>query len=147
MHAALPLSPHLQQVLYAEDDPTHRVLMQALFRMRPHLELLLARDGAQATALAHDSQPALLLVDIRLPDCLGSELVPLLRLRFGWHDVPAVAVTAETSYELNASFVEVWRKPLDLVMVLQRLDELLPAAARPAPTVVSSGQTVTRRLA
>lgn len=130
MDASLPLPQHRLQVLYVEDGGAHRVLMQALFQLRPHLDLHLAQDGTQATAMARSMRPALLLMDIRLPDCLGSELVPLLRLRFGWRGVPAVAVTADPDFELHRhSFVDVWRKPLDVPRVLQRLDEWLPGPA------------------
>ena len=130
MDAALRLPDQRMQVLYVEDGGAHRVLMRALFRLRPHLELHMAQDGAQATAMARELRPALLMLDIHLPDCMGSELLPLLRLRFGWRDVPAVAVTAEPDFKAHRDcFIEVWRKPLDLPLVLQRLDCWLPAPA------------------
>jgi CheY-like chemotaxis protein len=96
-------------------------------------------------------RPALLLMDIHLPDCMGSELLPLLRLRFGWRDVPAVAVTAEPDFKAHReSFIEVWRKPLDQPLVLKRLDQWLPppaliTAAR-AATGTHALQRVTRQL-
>lgn len=128
MDAALRLPEQRVQVLYVEDGGAHRVLMRALFRLRPHLDLFMAQDGAEATAMAHSLRPALLMLDIHLPDCMGSELLPLLRLRFDWRHVPAVAVTAEPDFESHRdSFIEVWRKPLDLPLVLQRLDQWLPA--------------------
>ncbi|WP_200377568.1 response regulator [Rubrivivax gelatinosus] len=115
------------QVLYIEDEPLNAELMRALFDRRPHLELIVAADGATAAAIAPTISPQLLLVDLRLPDCLGSELLPLLRLRFGWREVRAVAVTAEHGFGVgSSSFAEVWHKPMDLVHVLRRLDEWLP---------------------
>jgi CheY-like chemotaxis protein len=126
-HAVVAMSAPRRQVLYIEDEPLNAELMRALFDQRPHLELVVAVDGAQAFALAPTIQPVLLLVDLRLPDCLGSELLPLLRLRFGWRQVPAVAVTAEHGFGGGSGgFVEVWHKPMDLGHVLQRLDEWLP---------------------
>lgn len=123
-----PLStPARRQVLYIEDDPLNAELMRALFETRPHLELVVAVDGAQAFALAPSLRPELLLVDLRLPDCLGSELLPLLRLRFDWRAVPAVVVTAEHGWgSTSGGFVEVWHKPIDLAHVLARLDAWLP---------------------
>ncbi|MGC4080014.1 MAG: response regulator [Rubrivivax sp.] len=116
-----------RQVLYIEDEPLNAELMHALFDQRPHLELVVAVDGSHAFALGPTVKPVLLLVDLRLPDCLGSELLPLLRLRFGWSQVPAVAVTAEHGFGGGSGgFVEVWHKPLDLDHVLRRLDEWLP---------------------
>jgi CheY-like chemotaxis protein len=137
------------QVLYIEDDATHRTLMQALFKLRPHLELVLAADGAEATALAPTLHPSLLLLDIRLSDCLGSELLPLLRLRFGWSAAPAVAVTGEPGYTpARGPFDEVWTKPLDLPLVLHRLDHWLPIGRAGDTTRGSPGtrrQSVTPR--
>ncbi|MCK7497741.1 MAG: response regulator [Comamonadaceae bacterium] len=119
------------QVLYIEDDALNAELMRALFATRPHLDLVVAVDGAEAFALGPTIRPSLLLVDLRLPDCLGSELLPLLRLRFGWRQVPAVAVTAEHGYGGGShGFVEVWHKPIDLNHVLSRLDEWLAPEPR-----------------
>lgn len=139
------------QVMYVEDGGAHRVLMRALFRLRPHLVLHLAQDGAEATAMAPLLRPALLMMDIHLPDCMGSELLPLLRLRFGWRDVPAVAVTAEPDFQVHRDcFIEVWRKPLDLPLVLQRLDQWLPPPLPIGPPLgeadLQAQQRVTRQL-
>lgn len=117
-----------RQVLYIEDEAMNAELMRALFEQRPHLELVVAVDGAQAFRLGATLAPVLLLVDLRLPDCLGSELLPLLRLRFGWRGVPAVAVTAEHGFGGGSGgFIEVWHKPIDIEQILRRLDEWLPA--------------------
>lgn len=119
--------PGQPQVLYVEDEPTNLVLMQALFKLRPHIELVTAANGAEATALASSLRPALLLLDLRLPDCWGDDLLPQLRQRYRWQHVPAVAVTAESQIEeRRRGFIEVWHKPLDLHFVLQRLDRWFP---------------------
>jgi len=123
--------PGRPQVLYVEDEPTNVFLMQALFRLRPHLDLVVASDGADAAALAPTIRPALLLLDLRLPDCWGTDLLPELRRRHHWRHVPAVAVTAEANFEgARSGFIETWHKPLDLQFVLQRLDRWLPGPLR-----------------
>lgn len=120
--------PGRPQVLYVEDEPTNAFLMRALFRLRPHLELIVAADGAEAMALGGSIRPALLLLDLRLPDCWGTELLPRLRTQFRWRHVPAVAVTAEADFDgAHSGFIETWQKPLDLHFVMQRLDRWLPA--------------------
>lgn len=113
-----------QDVLYIEDHPTNVHLMQALFKRCPHLNLVVAHDGREARRLAASVRPGLLLVDLRLPDCHGSDLLEELRRHEGYADIPAVAVTAEPSFRLEGtSFCEVWPKPLDLALVLDRLDQ------------------------
>jgi CheY-like chemotaxis protein len=124
--------PH--DVLYIEDHPTNVHLMQALFKRCPHLKLVVAEDGQAARRLAATLRPALLLVDLRLPDCHGSALLADLRLQEGYADIPAVAVTAESGFSLEGtSFCEVWPKPLDLAFVLDRLDELSTTGLLQAP--------------
>lgn len=112
-----------QDVLYIEDHPTNVHLMQALFKRLPQLRLVVAGDGQQARRMAASLRPGLLLVDLRLPDCHGVELLEELRQYEGYADLPAVAVTAEPGNHLEGtSFCEVWPKPLDLAFVLDRLD-------------------------
>lgn len=118
-----------QDVLYIEDHPTNVHLMQALFKRCPHLNLMVARDGQEARELARAARPTLLLVDLRLPDCHGSDLLEELRLLEGYADIPAVAVTAEPAFQIEGtSFCEVWPKPLDLAFVLDRLAQLVERA-------------------
>lgn len=115
-------------VLYVEDHPTNVHLMQAIFKRRPELELVVAVDGASARRIAETLRPCLLLLDLRLPDCHGRELLAELRRREGYADIPAVAVTAEPGFDIEGTgFIEVWPKPIDLNFVLERLDTLAPA--------------------
>ena len=129
-------------VLYVEDEPVNVLLMRLLFERRPQLRLEVATCGQQALALARQLQPVLLLLDLRLPDCFGDELLKRLRREPGWQHLPAVAVTTEPGFEAAGSgFLELWRKPMDLQHALARLDDLLDlkdgdsaASARQADT-------------
>lgn len=119
-------------VLYVEDHPVNVMLMEALFARRSNARLHVALTGMQAWHLSARLRPALLLLDLRLPDCHGAELLELLRERPGWAQVPAVAVTAEYDFKVeNSGFSEIWRKPLDLPRVMARLDQLLAPAHPP----------------
>jgi CheY-like chemotaxis protein len=116
-------------VFYVEDDPINVLLMQAIFDRRPGLRLVVATDGQQALQLAPGLRPDLLLLDLRLPDVHGAELLPLLRSQPGYEGLPAVAVTAEPNYKIARSgFSELWPKPLNVSATLQRLDQLLSGA-------------------
>ena len=123
--------PH--KVLYVEDQAVNALLMRALFERIPDCELVLADDGRKALEVARDLHPALLLLDLRLPDLHGSELLPLLRRVPGCEHAPAVAVTAEHDYDITRTgFDELWRKPLNLLMVIERVQCLLaPLHAQP----------------
>jgi len=117
------------KVLYVEDHAVNAMLMSALFERVPEGELVLADCGAQALERAQHLHPALLLLDLRLPDIHGSQLLALLRQVPGCEHVPAVAVTAENAFDLTRSgFDELWRKPLNLLTVLERVQAHLARA-------------------
>lgn len=119
-------------VLYVEDHPVNVLLMQALFAKRPRARLAVATTGEAGLQAAQAQAPDLLLLDLRLPDCHGSELLQRLRQLPGLAEVPAVAVTAEDTRDLGAGFVEIWHKPMDMQATLLRLDRLL-ARCEPRP--------------
>lgn len=130
-------------VLYVEDHPVNVLLMQTVFELRPELELVIAVDGASAMDAARRVQPALLLLDLRLPDCHGTELLERMRQLPGWEQIPAIAVTAEAEFmPAGTSFQDVWHKPLRVPTLLTRLDRVLrPRSRAPAREISPGGAT------
>jgi len=124
-------------VLYVEDHPVNALLMAAIFEHRPQLELVIATTGEEAMQVAAGLRPALLLLDLGLPDCHGAQLLPRLRALPGLATPPAIAVTADVRFDIaGTGFCELWPKPLNLDHVLVRLDALAgqrTAAATGAP--------------
>ncbi|WP_158218778.1 response regulator [Roseateles aquatilis] len=117
----------LTTVLYIEDSPLNVIVMEAMFEQRRDLRLHVAEAGMPAWRMSARMLPALLLVDLNLPDCHGSDLLKLLRMRRGWAQVPAIAVTADSDFDaVGVGFLELWAKPLDVRRTLDRLAELLP---------------------
>jgi CheY-like chemotaxis protein len=121
----MPCSEDVMRVLYVEDHPVNVEVMRALFALRPQLTLDIAVDGSSGLRAALRTPPDLLLLDLRLPDCHGTDLLARLRTHPPLAAVPAIAVTAEDSPDLSAStFADTWAKPLDIRGVLARLDQL-----------------------
>jgi len=124
-------------VLYVDDHPLNVLLMRSLFRHRPALRLTAVASGAAALQSAMAEPPALLLLDLRLPDMGGIELLGRIRRLPALSTVPAVALSAEGHRTACAAagFCESWRQPLDRRGVLAALDRLLRpravAALRP----------------
>lgn len=120
-------------VLYVEDHPINALLMAAILERRPQLELVIATSGREALRMAEGLEPVLLLLDLGLPDCHGIQLLGWLRDTPGCHTPPAVAVTADVTFEIrNSGFCELWTKPLNVEKVLARLDALTAAAPQPS---------------
>jgi len=123
-------------VLYVEDHPVNALLMAAIFERRPELELVIATTGEEALKRAAGLAPALLLLDLGLPDCHGSQLLGRLRALPGCDTPLAVAVTADASFEIEGTgFCELWAKPLNIDLVLRRLDGLTRLHAAPPPSL------------
>ncbi len=137
MNSPVPFASDLRRrpvVLYVEDHAVNLLLMRALFERRPQLELVCATSGYHARALAPELSPVLLLLDLRLPDCHGSLLLPQLRQFAGCREASAVAVTADSDFDITGTgFCELWTKPLDLRVVLGRLDALTGSVATGSP--------------
>ena len=127
------------EVLYVEDNPINVLLMQTVFKLRPDLELVIAADGASAMAATQHLRPALLLLDLRLPDCQGTELLERVRSVPGWERIPAIAVTAKLEFVATGTgFMDVWHKPLRVPTLLARLDRVLIPRPRHKGTIVPS---------
>ena len=119
-------SPAHKRVLYVEDQPANVLLMRSIFERRPDDRLGVALDGDSALRAAADFRPDLLLLDLNLPDCLGTDLLARLRLIRACAHVPAVVVTADHEFDIRGTgFCDLWRKPLSLQVTLQRLALLL----------------------
>ena len=112
-------------VLYVEDQPINVAVMEMLFERLAGPALIVATDGQEALRIAAEIQPQLLLLDLRLPDCHGTELLKQLRGLPGYAQIRAVAVTAETDFHLEGTgFIEVWKKPLKMAFAMGRLAQL-----------------------
>lgn len=118
------------RVLYVEDNPVNAVLMEAIMGLRPGVTLKIAPTGTSALQLLDSWAPDLLLLDMRLPDMLGSALLVEIRRRFPLRSTPAVAVSAEARNDdiaraLAGGFAAYWTKPLDIDRTLTELDRWL----------------------
>ncbi len=124
--------PTRGRVLYVEDNPVNALLMEAIVGLRPGVQMRVCTDCAQGLAAALAEPPALLLLDMHLPDGDGIGLLQTLRGHAALAAVPAVAVSAAASSDdllraRAAGFAAYWTKPLEVDEVLAGLDSLLAA--------------------
>lgn len=116
-------------ILLVEDDP----LLRDAFRML--LEdagygVLEAGTAADALAHAEDAVPAVVILDVGLPDRSGLDVARELRRRSATQDVPIVALTgragsAEQQACLDAGCTTYYAKPVEPQELLSELPDLL----------------------
>jgi signal transduction histidine kinase/CheY-like chemotaxis protein len=121
-------------VLYVEDNKVNALLVAEVLSRRPRLRLHLAASVAEAVELARRLRPALLLVDMHLPDGTGLDLLARLPLGEGRPAGACVALSAdvmpkEIERALAAGFDAYWSKPIDVERFLADVDRLLTHSA------------------
>jgi CheY-like chemotaxis protein len=123
------------RVLYVDDEELNRLLMQALLDFRPGVALQMAADGAGGLAAARAAPPDLVLLDMRLPDMTGVQLLHALRADAALAGVPCIAVSAnampaDIADALHAGFDAYITKPIVSAQLFAEIDRVL--ARQPA---------------
>lgn len=121
------MSMAADQILIVEDNAKNMTLLRDVLRASGY-RTLEASTALQALRLAVDYGPALVLMDIRLPDMDGPEALARLRMDERTASIPVLAVTAQAMKGdgerfMAAGFDGYLSKPLDI-------DELLGTVAR-----------------
>jgi two-component system, cell cycle response regulator DivK len=113
-----------KQILVVEDNEKNMKLFRDVLQATGY-RTLEASTGGQALMLATEHGPALVLMDIRLPDMDGVETLSRLRMDERTASIPVLAVTAQAMKGDRERFKEAGfdgylSKPVDI-------DELLTA--------------------
>ncbi len=93
------------RVLIADDVPMNRKLL-AEFLKKSNIVILEAEDGSQAIDIAKKEQPALILMDIRMPVMSGKQALEELRRSNSTKHIPVVAITASVMKEEREKFMK-----------------------------------------
>jgi two-component system cell cycle response regulator DivK len=119
-------------ILIVEDNEKNRKLVRDVLQFKGY-RTLEAESGELGVALARESRPALILMDIQLPGMSGIEALGHLRADATTRGIPIVAVTASAMMQdrqriLAAGFDGYQSKPIDVKGFVQMVAEML---ARP----------------
>ncbi|HMQ73920.1 MAG TPA: PAS domain S-box protein, partial [Rubrivivax sp.] len=82
-------------VAYVEDNPANLALVEQIVARHAGVRLVSAANGRAGLELIRRERPALVLLDIHLPEMDGYELLARLRADARTRDIPAVALTAQ----------------------------------------------------
>lgn len=119
--------PALHALLYVEDNPVNALIVTELVKRRPDLQLHVAVNGTEGVALARSLRPALVLLDMQLPDIDGYEVLRQLRASAGLETVPVIALSAnamphDIERALRSGLTAYWTKPLDFKTFERAMD-------------------------
>jgi CheY-like chemotaxis protein len=121
-----------RSVLYIEDDLDNFCLVeQVLLKRRPDTEVHMASNGRDGITAAISEQPALILLDNRLPDATGAEVLHQLAAAEATAAIPVVIVSGNTvsatASELRAAgAADFLVKPYDIHQLMTIIDRYLP---------------------
>ena len=125
-------SPKLRSVLVVDDEPAAQATLQRLLE-REGFAVQLAASCAEGEALLERSLPAAAVLDVRLGDRSGLELLTKLRQRDPAHRIPAIIVSAVARFDTKLDAVRrgcdaYFEKPFEWEAVIGKLRTLLDPA-------------------
>lgn len=129
--AADPTVPDVAAtILYIEDNPSNFKLVERLLGRRPGITLLTAMRGQLGLELAKEHRPALVLLDLNLPDINGTEVLRRIRGDRELADTPVVVISADVTTNriekvLSQGAQAYLPKPLDVREFLRVVNEIL----------------------
>ncbi len=117
---------HRRRVLIVEDEPALRLSYDRAFR--PRYDLAFASNGAEAMEQLEQHRPEVAVLDMRLPDTDGIEL--LRRIRVTHPNLPVIITTAYLSIEPQLKVLDLPHsgyivKPFRLDELGARIDAVL----------------------
>jgi len=129
--------PAARTVLYVEDMVENLRLVEQVLKQRPSATLIPAMLAGVALDLARQHRPDLILLDLRLPDMPGEDVMHQLRIDPATRNIPIVILSAYASQkhidQLLASGATAYlTKPIRVRDLLQVLDGILGEAVADA---------------
>ncbi len=118
------------KLLHIEDNPSNLRLIERILNRRDDVVVVSAMQGRFGIELARQHQPALILLDLHLPDISGEEILHRLREDPMTSSIPVVMVTADATAGqvqrlLSAGAAAYLTKPLDVAVLLEVIDGIL----------------------
>jgi CheY-like chemotaxis protein len=117
-------------MLHIEDHAvTRRLVEKMLLKLRPQIELHVATNARDGVRAAIDERPALILLDNRLPDATGGEVLRQLASSEATAGIPVIVISGDSAkagdelLALGAS--EFLPKPFDIDQLTTMIDRYI----------------------
>jgi CheY-like chemotaxis protein len=119
------------RVLYIEDDEANIRLVERIVQLRPRVALVAGRTGGEGLRLAQDIAPSLILLDRRLPDMTGNQVLERLKSAPVTATIPVLILSGDlgaayVGEALRLGAVGYLAKPFDINELLAVIDKYCP---------------------
>lgn len=94
----------LQTVLYVDDEPDIRQIVEMALGLAPQLSIHTGSSGEQALALTRSLRPDLVLLDVMMPGLDGPDTLMRMRAEPLLSHIPVIFVTAKAMPQEVARF-------------------------------------------
>jgi CheY-like chemotaxis protein len=117
------------KILVAEDDEPNRLILSTILK-KQNYEVILAKNGQEAVDLFAETEPDLVLMDIKMPVLDGYEATQQIKAMSGEIFVPVIFLTATTDKEglvkcIDSGGDDFLTKPYNPVLLQARINALL----------------------
>lgn len=114
-------------VLHIEDNPANLSLVERVLAQRPELSVVHSMQGRTGVDMARRERPALILLDLNLPDRDGAEILQELRADPKTSGIPVIVISADAmprqmQHLLSAGAEAYLTKPIDIRELLTQVD-------------------------
>ena len=118
-----------KSILIVEDNPMNLKLIRDILQIQGY-EILEAETGEAGIELARERHPALILMDVNLPQMDGREAMEILKADTDTHQIPIIAVTSfamkgDRETLLAAGFDGYISKPIDIKELPREVESYL----------------------
>ncbi len=122
----------MSTILLVEDNEMNRDVISRRLQRKGY-DVLQAHDGESGLSMARGSAPDLILMDMRLPDLSGIEVVRLLKGQPETRRIPIIALTADARDEDRDRVLAVGcdgydTKPVQFGLLIAHIETLLQKA-------------------
>jgi CheY-like chemotaxis protein len=124
-------------VLHIDDDDTTRRLVQRALAPRADIKFASASRGTLGVEIARIYQPAVVLLDMQLPDVNVGEVLHRLRNDPRTSTIPVIILSGDFAHGLHQELLEIGvaahlTKPLDVRALLDTIDAVI-VEGNPSP--------------
>lgn len=121
----------MEKILIIEDEANIRKLIAVNLKARGY-QVIEAEDGHEGLEKLRADSPSMLLLDIKLPDMSGWEVLAIIQNDPIYHPIPVIVITAslgntnpQDMIEENKNLRKILKKPISIQELTTHVREVL----------------------